>query len=197
LLLFFLLVGGCFQQDKNRTSQLLPLDYQQSYSLVRGCRLIRGHDANSIVVLANAEARADYVAGNSPLPQGSVIVAVGIRQDGLFERHRLHPHVQGRKGLRPHGGRLATGSGWMTCAMSWMTGVCRRVSAATPVPTGRLYLLAALMDLFDRSAGKRPGSAQEEILEGTIERIVFLGRRRRIHRGTPFGATAQRSPRPW
>jgi hypothetical protein len=76
LLLFFLLVGGCFQQDKNRTSQLLPLDYQQSYSLVRGCRLIRGHDANSIVVLANAEARADYVAGNSPLPQGSVIVAV-------------------------------------------------------------------------------------------------------------------------
>jgi exodeoxyribonuclease V alpha subunit len=31
------------------------------------------------------------------------------------------------------------------------------------------------MDLFDRSAGKRPGSAQEEILEGTIERIVFSG----------------------
>ena len=31
------------------------------------------------------------------------------------------------------------------------------------------------MDLFDRSAGKRPGNAQEEILEGTIERIVFSG----------------------
>ena len=31
------------------------------------------------------------------------------------------------------------------------------------------------MDLFDRSAGTRPGSAQEEILEGTIERIVFSG----------------------
>jgi len=31
------------------------------------------------------------------------------------------------------------------------------------------------MDLFDRSAGSRPGQAQEEILEGTIERIVFSG----------------------
>jgi len=31
------------------------------------------------------------------------------------------------------------------------------------------------MDLFDRSAGQRPGNAQEEILEGTIERIVFSG----------------------
>ena len=31
------------------------------------------------------------------------------------------------------------------------------------------------MDLFDRSAGKRPGTAQEEVLEGTIERIVFSG----------------------
>jgi exodeoxyribonuclease V alpha subunit len=31
------------------------------------------------------------------------------------------------------------------------------------------------MELFDRSAGKRPGNAQEEILEGTIERIVFSG----------------------
>ena len=31
------------------------------------------------------------------------------------------------------------------------------------------------MDLFDRSAGTRPGNAQEEILEGTIERIVFSG----------------------
>jgi exodeoxyribonuclease V alpha subunit len=31
------------------------------------------------------------------------------------------------------------------------------------------------MDLFDRSAGTRPGNAQEEILEGTIERIVYSG----------------------
>jgi exodeoxyribonuclease V alpha subunit len=31
------------------------------------------------------------------------------------------------------------------------------------------------MDLLDRSAGQRPGNAQEEILEGTIERIVFSG----------------------
>ena len=31
------------------------------------------------------------------------------------------------------------------------------------------------MDLFDRSAGTRPGNVQEEILEGTIERIVFSG----------------------
>ena len=31
------------------------------------------------------------------------------------------------------------------------------------------------MDLFDRSAGTRPGNVQEEIVEGTIERIVFSG----------------------
>jgi exodeoxyribonuclease V alpha subunit len=31
------------------------------------------------------------------------------------------------------------------------------------------------MDLFDRSAGKRPGSAVDENIEGTLERIVFSG----------------------
>jgi exodeoxyribonuclease V alpha subunit len=31
------------------------------------------------------------------------------------------------------------------------------------------------MDLFDRSAGKRPGNAEDESLEGTLERIVFSG----------------------
>jgi exodeoxyribonuclease V alpha subunit len=31
------------------------------------------------------------------------------------------------------------------------------------------------MDLFERSAGKRPGQAAEEIIEGTVERIVFSG----------------------
>jgi exodeoxyribonuclease V alpha subunit len=31
------------------------------------------------------------------------------------------------------------------------------------------------MDLFDRSAGKRPGNAVDEIIEGTLERIVFSG----------------------
>jgi exodeoxyribonuclease V alpha subunit len=31
------------------------------------------------------------------------------------------------------------------------------------------------MDLFDRSAGKRPGNAVDETLEGTLERIVFSG----------------------
>ena len=31
------------------------------------------------------------------------------------------------------------------------------------------------MDLFDRSAGKRPGNAVDEIIEGTLERVVFSG----------------------
>ena len=31
------------------------------------------------------------------------------------------------------------------------------------------------MDLFDRSAGKRPGNAEDETIEGTLERIVFSG----------------------
>lgn len=31
------------------------------------------------------------------------------------------------------------------------------------------------MDLFERKAGQRPGKAQEEILEGTLARIVFSG----------------------
>ena len=31
------------------------------------------------------------------------------------------------------------------------------------------------MDLFERSAGKRPGQAADEMIEGTLERIVFSG----------------------
>ena len=31
------------------------------------------------------------------------------------------------------------------------------------------------MDLFERSAGKRPGHAADATLEGTLERIVFSG----------------------
>jgi exodeoxyribonuclease V alpha subunit len=31
------------------------------------------------------------------------------------------------------------------------------------------------MDLFDRAAGKRPGQASDETVEGTVERIVFSG----------------------
>ena len=31
------------------------------------------------------------------------------------------------------------------------------------------------MDLFDRSAGKRPGNAADETIEGTLDRIVFSG----------------------
>ena len=75
LLLSLLLVGGCFQQDKAGTSQLLLPDYESSYVPVRGCRLAKGHGSNSIVVLASAEAASDYLLKNSPLPRGSVIVA--------------------------------------------------------------------------------------------------------------------------
>jgi hypothetical protein len=31
------------------------------------------------------------------------------------------------------------------------------------------------MDLFERSAGKRPGNAVDEPLEGTLDRVVFSG----------------------
>ena len=39
--------------------------------------------------------------------------------------------------------------------------------------TSERWRLLARMDLFDRSAGQRPGKAQEEVLEGTLARIVF------------------------
>jgi hypothetical protein len=76
LLLFLLLVGGCFKQDKPKISQILPPDYQDSFSLARTCRPIHGHDGSSIVVMANAVGITDYSQGIYPLPQGSVIAAV-------------------------------------------------------------------------------------------------------------------------
>ena len=77
LLLSLLLDGsGCFQQDSAKTSQILPLGYESSYVQARGCRLIRGHTSNYIIVRANSsEVQQAYVAGNGPLPQGSVILA--------------------------------------------------------------------------------------------------------------------------
>jgi hypothetical protein len=75
LLLSLLLVGGCFQQDKAGTSQILPPDYQASYVQVRSCRPADGHGSNSIVVFANAQAQSDYLSDIGPLPQGSVVVA--------------------------------------------------------------------------------------------------------------------------
>jgi hypothetical protein len=76
LFLPLLLVGGCFQQDKAGTSQILTSDPQTSYYQVRSCRLSSGHGSNYMVVLANALAESDYLSGGGPLPQGSVIVAV-------------------------------------------------------------------------------------------------------------------------
>ena len=76
LLLSSLLLGGCFQQDTTRTSQILPLGYQATYSPVRSCRLIHGHTSSYIAVRANSTDVATlYNAANGPLPQGSVIVA--------------------------------------------------------------------------------------------------------------------------
>ncbi len=76
LLLSLLLAGSCFQQDSNRTSQILPGDYQASYLQVRGCRLVIGHNSNYLDVrVNNAEAQQAYLAANGPLPQGSVVVA--------------------------------------------------------------------------------------------------------------------------
>jgi hypothetical protein len=58
-----------------QTSQILPSDYQTRYVPVRSCRLANGHGSNFITVLASPTAASDYLLGNSPLPQGSVIVA--------------------------------------------------------------------------------------------------------------------------
>jgi hypothetical protein len=76
LLLSLLVMGGCFKQDSSKTSQLLPPDYQTSFTQARGCRPVQGHVGSSLVVLANAAAALDYSQGNYPLPQGSVIAAV-------------------------------------------------------------------------------------------------------------------------
>jgi len=70
-----LLLGGCFQQDNNKVSQILPLD-RSSYVQVRSCRLNVQHGSKYIHVFANnSEAQQAYLAANCPLPQGSVIVA--------------------------------------------------------------------------------------------------------------------------
>jgi hypothetical protein len=76
LLLSLLLMDGCFKQDKGRTSEILPPDYQTSFSTARGCRPIQGHQGSSIAVMTNAAAAAAYSSGSYPLPQGSVIAAV-------------------------------------------------------------------------------------------------------------------------
>jgi hypothetical protein len=77
LFLSALLLGGCFQQDNNRTSQILPRDYQNIFQPpVRTCRLVVGHDSKYIVVRVNSpEAQQAYLAANCLLPQGSVVVA--------------------------------------------------------------------------------------------------------------------------
>ena len=76
LLLCLLMVGGCFKQDQNKTSQILPLSYPTNYTPVRTCRPIFGHTSSYVIVRANStDVAALYNAGNGPLPQGSLIVA--------------------------------------------------------------------------------------------------------------------------
>jgi hypothetical protein len=75
LLLLLLLVGACFKQDKNQSSQILPLSYPTGYSPVRNCRPIQGHTSNYIIVRATSDVGALYNAATGPLPQGSLLVA--------------------------------------------------------------------------------------------------------------------------
>jgi hypothetical protein len=75
-LLSSLLFGSCFQQSGNNTSQILPPDYQTSAQVARTCRLNVGHASKYMVVYTNAVADAAYLAGTSPLPQASTVVAV-------------------------------------------------------------------------------------------------------------------------
>jgi hypothetical protein len=77
-LCLFLLVsslGGCFQQDSAKTSQILPPDYKSTYLLARNCRYSTTH-GHFIKVLTNSvETNDAYMAGNCILPRDSLILA--------------------------------------------------------------------------------------------------------------------------
>ena len=67
-------LGGCFQDGANTKSEILPLDYQTSYSLKRGCipDTAQSHGTGYTLV------RANDIAVNAvgfPFPEGSVLVS--------------------------------------------------------------------------------------------------------------------------
>ena len=68
------LLAGCFQDSSPQHSTFLPLDYQQSFQVVRACRSVIGHDLAFQRVLADPASAALYTSGSFPLPAGAVVV---------------------------------------------------------------------------------------------------------------------------
>jgi hypothetical protein len=75
--LFFLvsLMAGCFQQDSDKTSQMLPPDYSSNYVLARNCRYSIGHKRYLKVLSNSKETNDAYLAGNCLLPVNSLVLA--------------------------------------------------------------------------------------------------------------------------
>jgi hypothetical protein len=68
------LLAGCFQDSTPKHSDFLPLDYQNSFQVVRTCRMVTDHDFAYEKVLANAVAADPYLLASYPLPAGGVVV---------------------------------------------------------------------------------------------------------------------------
>lgn len=75
LCLLVMLMGGCFQQDNAKTSQLLPSDYKSSYVSARNCRYSTTHGHYIKVLTNSTETNDAYLAGNCALPVGSLVLA--------------------------------------------------------------------------------------------------------------------------
>jgi len=75
LFLLVSLLGGCFQQDDDKTSQILPSDYKSSYVLARNCRYSTSHARFIKVLTNNVETNDSYMAGNCLLPVNSLVLA--------------------------------------------------------------------------------------------------------------------------
>jgi hypothetical protein len=73
--LLITLMGGCFQQDNAKTSQILPQDYKSSYVLARSCRYSTSHTRFIKVLTNNRETNEAYLAGNCLLALNSLVLA--------------------------------------------------------------------------------------------------------------------------
>jgi hypothetical protein len=74
LFLLVTLMGGCFQQDDVKTSQILPADYTSSFILARNCRYSTAHARFLKILTSSKEANDAYLAGNRLLPLNSLVL---------------------------------------------------------------------------------------------------------------------------
>jgi hypothetical protein len=58
----------------NQAEPFFPLNFRQTYTLVRDCRFSIEHDGHNILVYTNPEAASAYLTGTYPFQQGTVIV---------------------------------------------------------------------------------------------------------------------------